>query len=152
MREINFHNGAVVFSVPDAWQESHDDEHTIVLFQTDPTPMTLRLTVITTTIPAHAKDAPAQALMRLTGGSMEIVVEELSHERAFKQFTTKGGSPEHPTLIRFWHYGIRGSGLRWMQAVFSLTVDEKDRTLPAVEIITEQLDEEIRQARFDPEK
>jgi hypothetical protein len=39
-----------------------------------------------------------------------------------------------------------------MQAVFSLTVDDKDRALPAVEAITTQLDAEIRQAKFDPEK
>jgi hypothetical protein len=152
MREINFHNGAVIFSVPDAWQESHDDDHTIVLFQTDPTPMTLRLTVITTNVPAHAKDASAQALMRLTGGMPELVVEQISHERAIKQSTTQGGSPERPTFIRFWHYGIRGSGLRWMQAVFSFTVDESDRALPAVEVITQQLDDAIREARFDPEQ
>lgn len=152
MRKITFHNGAVVFSVPEAWQESHDDEHTIVLFQTDPVPITLRLTVITTNVPEHAKNASAPALMRLTGGPSEIVVEELSHECAFKQFTTTGGSSERPTFIRFWHYGIRGSGLKWMQAVFSLTVDQHERTLPAVETITAQLDEEIRQAQFDPEK
>ena len=152
MREINFHNGAVIFRAPDAWQESRDDEHTIVLFQTAPTPMTLRLTVVNSTVPPHAKDASAQALMRLTGGITEIVVEVLSHERAFKTFTTKGGSPERPTFIQFWHYGIRGSGLKWMQAVFSLTVDEKDRELPAVEAITTQLDAEIRQSTFDPDK
>jgi hypothetical protein len=152
MREINFHNGAVIFSAPDAWQESHDDEHTIVLFQTEPTPMTLRLTVVSSNVPSHAQGASAQALMRLTGGPSETPVEELSHDRGFKRFTTTGGSLEHPTFIRFWHFGIRGSGLRWMQAVFSLTVDEKDRTLPAVEAITTQLDAEIRQAKFDPEK
>lgn len=152
MREINFHNGAAIFRAPDAWQESHDDEHTIVLFQTEPTPMTLRLTVVNSAVPAHAKDASAQALMRLTGGPSETAVEELSHDRGFKRFTTNGGSPENRTFIRFWHFGIRGSGLRWMQAVFSLTVNEKDRTLPAVEAITTQLDAEIRQAKFDPEK
>lgn len=152
MREINFHNGAVIFHAPDTWQESRDDEHTIVLYQTEPTPMTLRLTVVNSTVPAHAQSASAQALMRLTGGISEIVVEELSHERAFKTFTTKGGSPEHPTFIQFWHYGIRGSGLKWMQAVFSLTVDEKDRAMPAVETITSQLDAEIRRSQFDPEK
>ena len=152
MREINFHNGAVIFRAPDAWQESHDDEHTIVLFQSEPVPITLRLTVITTNVPEHAKHASAQALMRLTGGPSEIVVEELSHERAFKQFTTTGGSTERPTFIRFWHFGIRGSGLKWMQAVFSLTVDGHQHALPAVETITAQLDSEIRAARFDPEK
>lgn len=152
MREISFHNGAVMFRVPDTWQESHDDEHTVVLFQSEPVPITLRLTVITMDVPAHAKAASAQALMRLTGGMTEVVVEQLSHDRAFKQFTTQGGSPDHPTFIRFWHYGLRGTGLRWMQAVFSLTVDDKDRTLPAVEAITAQLDEEIRKARFDPEQ
>jgi hypothetical protein len=151
MREINFHNGAVIFRAPDAWHESHDDEHTIVLFQSEPPPLTLRLTVVNSTVPGHAKDASAQALMRLTGGPSETVVQELTHERAFKQFSTKGGSPEHPTFIRFWHFGIRGSGLRWMQAVFSLTVDETDRALPAVQTIMTQLDEEIRQAKFDPE-
>lgn len=152
MREINFHNGAVIFRAPDAWQESRDDDHTIVLYQTEPTPMTLRLTVVNSTVPAHAKNASAQALMRLTGGISEIVVEELSHERAFKHFTTTGGSTERPTFIRFWHFGIRGSGLKWMQAVFSLTVDGHQHALPAVETITAQLDSEIRAARFDPEK
>ncbi len=152
MREINFHNGAVIFRAPDAWQESRDDEHTIVLFQTAPTPMTLRLTVVNSSVPAHAKEASAQALMRLTGGPSETPVEELTHDRAFKRFTTSGGSPEHATFIRFWHFGIRGSGLKWMQAVFSLTVDEKDRELPAVEAITTQLDAEIRQSTFDPDK
>ena len=152
MREINFHNGAVIFRAPDAWQESRDDEHTIVLFQTAPTPMTLRLTVVNSNVPAHAKEASAQALMRLTGGPTPAPEAYGEAGRAFKRFTTSGGSPEHATFIRFWHFGIRGSGLKWMQAVFSLTVDEKDRELPAVEAITTQLDAEIRQSTFDPDK
>jgi hypothetical protein len=150
MKQISFLNGTVLFRAPDAWQESYDDEHTIVLFQTEPTPMTLRLTVVTSNVPVHAKDASAQALLRLTGGSMEVVVEELSHDRAVKQFSTKGGSPERPTFIRFWHFGIRCTELRWLQAVFSLTVDEADRDLP-VEEITKVMDGEIRNATFDPE-
>lgn len=151
MRDTQFPGGAVHFRVPDTWQEARDDDRTIVFYQTDPVPVTLRLTVVTTMLPAHVKDASAQALMRLTGGGPETVVEELSHERGLKVFSSSGGSPERPTFIRFWHFGIRGSGLRWMQAVFSLTVDEQDRGLPAVEAVTAQMDEEIRAARFDPE-
>jgi hypothetical protein len=36
--------------------------------------------------------------------------------------------------------------------VFSLTVDEADRDLPAVEEVTKLMDAEIRKATFDPEK
>lgn len=152
MKEVSFLNGAVVFRAPADWQESHDDARTMVLFQTEPTPVTLRLTVVTSTLPSHVREASAQALMRLASGQPESVVDELSHDRAFKQFTTRGGSAERPTFVLFWHFGIRGTGLRWMQAVFSLTVDEADRSLPAVEEITKTIDAEIRRATFDPEK
>ena len=149
---VSFLDGAVVFRAPAGWQESHDDALTIVMFQTEPTPITLRLTVVASMLPAHVREASAQGLMRLASGQPESVVDEISHDRAFKQFTTRGGSAERPTFVQFWHFGIRGTGLRWMQAVFSLTVDEADRTLPAVEDIMKVLDNEIRQATFDPEK
>lgn len=152
MNVVSFLNGAVVFRAPADWQQSHDDARTIVLFQTEPTPITLRLTVVASMLPAHVREASAQGLMRLASGQPENVVEELSHDRALKQFTTRGGSAERPTFVQFWHFGIRGTGLRWMQAVFSLTVDEADMSLPAVEEITKILDAEIRQATFDPEK
>jgi hypothetical protein len=151
LRDVSFLNGAVTFRAPADWQESHDDARTIVLFQTEPTPITLRLTVVLSTLPAHVKDASAQGLIRLASGQPETVVEELSHDRAFKQFSSRGGSAERPTFVQFWHFGIRGTGLHWMQAVFSLTVDEADKSLPAVEEITKVMDAEIRCAAFDPE-
>jgi hypothetical protein len=152
MKDVSFLNGTVTFRAPTDWQESHDDARTLVLFQTEPTPITFRLTVVSSMLPAHVKGTSAQGLMRLASGQPESVVEELSHDRAFKQFSSRGGSAERPTFVRFWHFGIRGTGLRWLQVVFSLTVDEADRDLPAVEEVTKLMDAEIRKATFDPEK
>jgi len=156
MKTIAYRGGIVTFRIPTHWREEYSDTDGGMFYEEHPDSGTLRLTIITMTVPEQRQETSALDVLRVVvNGLAKDGVEGTTNSRQdgnavfrYEQASSEGGTR---LAIFYWVVANPVPPNHARVATFSYTILAKHRKLPRVQHDLKMLDAEIDAASFLPE-